>query len=164
MAEAQGNTGQAVDPAIAELDLAPVAEAAAYELKRQHPSVVFTSGRRDKVDQARAMASNVVHNRQWVIQTYKPSEVRAACQAWVDAHPEATTKEEIQDGLESVFDSLTDAQLGKISKHLSGEAFDVQPISPGAQANAIMATIRRLDGLDKFLDKEGGLVRWHAQF
>ena len=31
-------------------------------------------------------------------------------------------------------------------------------------AEAIKKTIRGLDGLDKFLDKEGGLVRWHAQF
>ncbi len=31
-------------------------------------------------------------------------------------------------------------------------------------AEAIKKTIRGLSGLDKFLDTEGGLVRWHAQF
>ena len=58
------------DPAIEALQLAPVARAAAYALKRAHPSVIFTSGRRGKQDQARAMASNVVQNRGWIRQTY----------------------------------------------------------------------------------------------
>jgi hypothetical protein len=161
--EAAGNgAGQEIDAEIEALDLAPVAKAAAYALKRLHPAVVFTSGRRDKAGQARAMASNVVRNRQWIVQTYLASEVCSACQKWVDDHPEATTQMQIQDGLVSVFNSLTDAQLGRISKHLSGEAFDVQPVIQ--DADAIKASIRRLQGLEKFLDKEGGLVRWHAQF
>ena len=40
------------DAAIEALGLAPVAKAAAYELKRRHPDVVFTSGRRDIAAQA----------------------------------------------------------------------------------------------------------------
>jgi hypothetical protein len=161
--EAAGNgASQEIDADIEALDLAPVAKAAAYTLKRLHPAVVFTSGRRDKVGQARAMASNVVRNRQWIVQTYLASEVCSACQKWVDDHPEATSQVQIQDGLVSVFNSLTDAQLGRISKHLSGEAFDVQPVIQ--DADAIKAAIRGLRGLEKFLDKEGGLVRWHAQF
>jgi hypothetical protein len=55
-----------------------------------------------------------------------------------------------------------DAELSTLSKHLSGDAFDVQPVD--TDADAIKKTIRGLDGLDKFLEKEGGLVRWHAQF
>jgi hypothetical protein len=156
------HAGRAVEPDIEVLNLAPTAKAAAYELKRLHPTVIFTSGRRDKAGQARAMASNVVSNRKWIQQTYMPSEVSSACQKWVDDHPEATTQAQIQQGLVSVFDSLTDAQLGRISKHLSGEAFDVQPVIQNAEA--IKASIRSLQGLTKFLDKEGGLVRWHAQF
>lgn len=151
-----------LDPAIEALELGPVARAAAYELKRLHPTVVFTSGRRDKVGQARAMASNVLRNRKWIVQTYLPSEVSAACQKWVDEHPQAITQEAIRDGLVGVFDCLTDAQLGRLSKHLSGEAFDVQPVQ--ANAEAIKASIRSLAGLTKFLDREGGLERWHAQF
>ena len=154
--------GQAIDTDIEALNLAPVAKAAAYELKRLHPTIVFTSGRRDKVSQARAMASNVVRNRQWIKQTYLPSEVCSACQKWVDDHPGATTQIQIQEGLVSVFNSLTEAQLGRISKHLSGEAFDVQPVT--RDADAIKASIRALKGLERFLDKEGGLVRWHVQF
>jgi hypothetical protein len=52
--------------------------------------------------------------------------------------------------------------VSQISKHLSGEAFDVQPVKK--DASKIKKTIRGLKGLTKFLDKEGGLVRWHAQF
>jgi hypothetical protein len=151
-----------LDPAIEALDLAPVARAAAYALKRLHPGVVFTSGRRDKLAQARAMAANVVRNRQWIVQTYLPSPVCAACQKWVDEHPQAVTQEAIQQGLIGVFDSIGEAELGRISKHLSGEAFDVQPVA--ANAEAIKASIRALEGLTKFLDREGGLERWHAQF
>jgi len=162
MAQAGDDRVQPIDDAIEVLNLAPAAKAAAYELKRRHPGVVFTSGRRDKVGQARAMASNVVSNRQWIVQTYKVSDARAACQKWVDEHPEATTQAQIQDGLLSVFDSLTDQQLGGLSKHLSGNAFDVQPVHQ--DADAIKAAIRGLPGLDLFLDREGGLERWHAQF
>jgi hypothetical protein len=52
--------------------------------------------------------------------------------------------------------------LAMLSKHLSGDAFDVQPVD--TDAAAIKKTIRGLKGLDRFLEKEGGLIRWHAQF
>lgn len=151
-----------LDPAIEALDLASVARKAAYALKRLHPEVVFTSGRRDKVGQARAMAANVLRNRQWIVQTYLASPVCTACQKWVDENPAALTQDAIQQGLIGVFDSIGEAELGRISKHLSGEAFDVQPVA--ANADAIKASIRALAGLTKFLDREGGLERWHAQF
>ena len=151
----------AVDAAIEALDLGPVAKAAAYALKRAHPSVKFTSGRRGKADQARAMASNVVKNRRWIEQTYAASPLRSTCQQWVDAHPQKTTQADVAAGLLAIFDAAGDAALGRFSKHLSGAAFDVQPVDGG---EAIKQTIRSLAGLDKFLDKEGGLVRWHAQF
>jgi hypothetical protein len=150
------------DPEIEALDLAPTARAAAYALKKAHPSITFTSGRRNKREQASAMAGNVVANRKWIEETYVASPLRTRCQDWVDKNPDKKTKAEIADGLTSLFDAATDAELGKLSKHLSGEAFDVQPVETDAEA--IKTTIRSLDGLDKFLDKEGGLVRWHAQF
>jgi hypothetical protein len=162
MAESEHSSFQPTDDSIEALDLAPVARAAAYELKRLHPVVVFTSGRRDKSGQARAMASNVVKKRKWIVETYKASEACSACQKWVDDHPKATTQAQIQDGLLSVFNSLSENQLGMLSNHLSGNAFDIQPVDQGAEA--IKASIRGLKGLDLFLDKEGGLIRWHAQF
>lgn len=152
------------DPDIEALDLAPVAKAAAYALRDLHPEVVFTSGRRDKVSQARAMASNIISNRNWVAQTYADTPARAACQRWIDDHPEAATQHAIQQGLLQVFDSLSADQLGRLSKHLSGEAFDIQPMANGSKAKAVKVSIKALSGLQKFLEKEGGLIRWHAQF
>lgn len=150
------------DPEIEALDLADTARKAAYALKKAHPTVKFTSGRRDKNDQARAMASNIVQNRKWIEQTYASSNLRTKCQEWVDNNPAKKTQAEIAEGLLSVFNAAIDADLGKFSKHLSGEAFDVQPVDKDTEA--IKKTIRGLSGLDKFLDTEGGLVRWHAQF
>jgi hypothetical protein len=156
------NAADVVDPAIEALGLRGAAKKAAYELKKAHPTVIFTSGRRNKADQARAMASNVVHNRKWIEQTYLANAISRACQKWVDENPAKKTQEEIAKGLLSVMNGAADADLAKLSKHLSGDAFDVQPVT--ANADAIKNTIRRLQGLDKFLEREGGLVRWHAQF
>ena len=150
------------DPEIEALELSEIARTAAYALKRAHPSIRFTSGRRNKEDQARAMASNVVKNRRWIEQTYRRTLVSAKCQAWIDANPDRKTQKELQQGLLSVLESVTSAELGKLSKHLSGDAFDVQPVDKDAAA--IKKTIESLPGKEKFLDREGGLVRWHVQF
>jgi len=150
------------DPDIEALNLSDTAKAAAYALKKQYPAVVFTSGRRDKSEQASAMASNVVLNRTWIQETYAKSDASTACQKWVDDNKDKKTKQDIADGLKGVMDSLTDAQLAQLSKHLSGDAFDVQPVDKDGAG--IKAAIRALPGLGKFLEKEGGLVRWHAQF
>jgi hypothetical protein len=108
------------------------------------------------------MASNVVKNRKWIEQTYAKSDLRTQCQDWIDKHTDKTTRADIAAGLLEALNAADDAQLGKLSKHLSGEAFDVQPVDKDAEA--IKNTIRGLAGLDRFLDTEGGLVRWHAQF
>lgn len=150
------------DPDIEALDLTATARQAAYALKKAHPSITFTSGRRSKDEQASAMASNVVKNRKWIEQTYVKSTLRTQCQEWVDKNPDKNTQAEIAEGLASVLTEATDDDLGKLSKHLSGEAFDVQPVEK--DADKIKKTIRDLPGLGKFLDVEGGLVRWHAQF
>jgi hypothetical protein len=144
------------------LNLAATAKTAAYALKQAHPSVVFTSGRRNKADQARAMAGNVVTNRKWIQQTYRDNRASRECQEWVDTHPTATARDAIAAGLLSVLNNLPDIEVGRLSKHLSGEAFDVQPVELNAEG--IKTTIRGLPGLTLFLDREGGLIRWHAQF
>jgi hypothetical protein len=156
------DTAAKTDPDIEALDLGDTARKAAYELKKKYPTVSFTSGRRDKDQQASAMAENVVLSRTWIQDTYAKSVARDACQKWVDDNKDKKTKNEITAGLKAVLDGLTDAQLALLSKHLSGEAFDVQPVDEGA--DDIKATIKALPGLSKFLEKEGGLVRWHAQF
>ncbi len=142
-----------------------MARKAAYVLKKVYPAIRFTSGRRSKEEQARAMAGNVVQNHKWIEQTYADSTLRTKCQDWVDKNPEKKTETEIAEGLLCVLNAATDADLAKFSKHLSGEAFDVQPVEKVEKdAEAIKRTIRGLPGLDKFLDTEGGLVRWHVQF
>ena len=151
------------DPAIESLNLSPKAKAAAYQLKSRFPGVIFTSGRRGRDDQARAMASNVALNRKWIVQTYMDGDAVRACQQWVDQHPEKVSKADIAAGLTAVFNSLSDAQVGRVSKHLSGDAFDVQPVPNGEGIKQMLRDLTQQMG-GKFLDREGGLERWHAQF
>ena len=144
---------------IEEMNLEPTANNAAKILQSKHPTIEFTSGRRGIFQRARAMAGNVVLNRQWIGQTYVAG---AKLQQWVDQHPEAITVDAITAGLEQVMKAMPQEELGKISRHLTGRAFDVRPVTDDAAP--IKADILSLPGLHKFLDKEGGLVRWHAQF
>jgi hypothetical protein len=146
-----------------ELDLVDYAKAAASKLQSDFPDVIFTSGRRDVTQQANAMAANIVQNRKWITDTYADSNERDDLQAWVDANPTATTKEAIAIGLAGIMSNWTDDQKGRFSQHFSGQAFDVQPVS-GSNGNAIKAGIKSLPNLRKFLDNEGGLVIWHADF
>jgi len=146
---------------IDELQLEPVARQAATILKNKHPKLQFTSGRRTVRQQAHAMAANIVglHERRWIENTYIAG---AKLQAWVDLHPQAVTVEAITEGLEQTMNAMSQDELLKISRHLTGRAFDVRPVI--LNARVIKADIVRLPGLHKFLDHEGGHVRWHAQF
>lgn len=51
----------------------------------------------------------------------------------------------------------------KLSRHLTGDAFDVAPVS-GEPGEKIKTTIKALPKLNKFLEKEGDDIVWHAQF
>jgi hypothetical protein len=82
-----------------------------HQNQKIHPEVVFTSGRRAKEDQARAMASNVVQNRKWIEETYVLSDLRTKCQQWVDNNPNKKTQAEITDGLLSVLNTAAPADL-----------------------------------------------------
>jgi len=146
---------------IEEMQLAPVAEQAAKLLLQKHPTIQFTSGRRDVKQQAHAMAANIValHDRNWLGKTYLAG---AKLQAWIDNHPNAVTVDQITAGLFATMNAMPEAELLKISRHLTGRAFDVRPVMPNGET--IKQDIRALPGLQKFLDTEGGHVRWHAQF
>ncbi len=146
---------------IEELQLEPVAEHAARLLQQKHPNIEFTSGRRDKAQQAHAMVSNIVmlHDRQWIGKTYLAD---AKLQKWVDDHPNAVTIDQITAGLLAAMNAMRETELLRISRHLTGRAFDIRPVTQNAAA--IENDIRSLLGLQKFLEKEGGHVRWHAQF
>ncbi|HEV7745271.1 MAG TPA: hypothetical protein VGO56_09785 [Pyrinomonadaceae bacterium] len=144
---------------IEEMNLEAVAKNAAKILLSKHPTIEFTSGRRGIFQQAHAMAGNVVKRRDWIAKTYLAG---AKLQQWVDQHSEAKTVDQITAGLEQVMKAMAPEELMKISRHLTGRAFDVRPVTTNAAA--IKADILKLPGLHRFLDKEGGLVRWHAQF
>jgi hypothetical protein len=145
---------------VSSLNLAEYAESAATKLKQDFPSVVFTSGRRSVAQQADAMAGNVVVNRRWIEQTYAVSAERDALQKWVDDHPEATTRVSIAAGLSGIMSGWSDQQKVKLSRHFAGLAFDVKPTDNGSLKDAIKA----LPNLVKFLDSEGGITIWHAEF
>lgn len=146
---------------IEELQLEPIAEQAARLLQQKHPNIQFTSGRRNVTQQAHAMASNIVslQDRQWIRKTYLAG---AKLQQWVDDHPGAVNVDQITAGLQETMNAMPEAELLKISRHLTGRAFDIKPVMQSAEV--IKADIRALPGLNKFLEKEGGHVRWHAQF
>lgn len=146
---------------IEDLGLLDYVAEAAQMLLNAHPNVQFTSGRRTVKGQADAMASNVIHRRGWIAATYVHTDEREMLQSWIDHHPEATTQAAISAGLEAIMDGWTDEQKARVSLHFSGQAFDVQPVANG---DAIKATIRSLPNLRKFLESEGGLLRWHADF
>lgn len=156
---AEIKAGRSID----DLDLQDYVKDAAEQLLAAHPSVVFTSGRRTVKEQADAMAGNVVANRNYIEETYAASSERDALQKWVGDHPEATTKAAISAGLEGIMNGWSDAQKRKLSLHFSGEAFDVEPVS-GSDGDAIKTTIKSLPKLRKFLESEGGLTIWHAEF
>lgn len=150
---------------VGRLDLCGRARLAAEALCKAHPDVVFTSGRRTLEEQALAMARNSVNERGWIAATYKPSLVSQACQAWIDKHPDADTVVEIAAGLLAVMRRFTDHELIALSKHLTGEAFDVLPVLD-RHGVMVLQTLRRLcaEYGGKLLEKEGGKVVWHAQF
>lgn len=146
-----------------DLNLVDYAKAAADMLLQQHPDVMFTSGRRDIAEQASAMAGNVVLKRTYIRDTYRDTPQRAQLQKWVDDHPGAKNKQAITAGLLSVMNTWSDAQRTSISRHITGQAFDVMPVG-GAAGEEIKETIRSLPNLRQFLEKEAGMVRWHADF
>jgi hypothetical protein len=150
------------DPEIEALGLNETARKAAYELKKAHPTVKFTSGYRSVDDQARAMSKNVVEKRDYIKSTHKESTLRTKLQKWVDDNPTKKTQKEIQEGLMSVFNTASKIELDNFSAHMTKDAFDVQPVEKDAEA--IKKTINGLKGLKLFLEKEAGMVRWHAAF
>ena len=162
--KADAGSGDVSDPAVDALDLAGKAKKVANAVKKKHPSISFTSGRRSETaDQARAMAGNVVANRQYIINTYGDKTLAKELQDWVDKNPDAKTKEDIAKGLQDIMDGWDAAKKGRLSAHFSGEAFDIQPQTE--DADAIKKDAKDLAEKEggQFLEKESGLIRWHVQ-
>ena len=153
--------------------LQPQARNCALRLLMQFPILVLTSGLRNPDDQARAMAQNVFKaGIQWILNTYAPSSVKAACVVALSALQHTGTDWDqagIAATLAGVFAKFSPHQLRELSVHLSGMAFDLEPIED-ERAPQILSAIReeiiaiiQAGGSAKFLDREGGLVRWHIE-
>jgi len=148
---------------IGDLDLSPDARAAAESLVQQFGAkIIFTSGRRDISQQAAAMAPHVVKDRQWIKKTYSDPVNAAELQKWVDDHPEATTAAAIAAGLKSVMSGWAADKLRRLSWHLTGDAFDIQPV-PKPEDDPVTKAIHALPHFNKFLPKEGNDIVWHVQ-
>jgi hypothetical protein len=145
------------------LDLSPTARKAAEHLRSRYPSVQITSGRRSREDQARAMARNVQFQRDFIAAGYRDSSVKRACQDWVEANPEAITEGDLAAGLLAILQAFDTPALAKLSKHFTGDAFDVKP--PALNPDDVKAEMQKLPGLDRFMERrDGSVLRWHAQF
>ena len=153
-----------IDEKIEKLKLRGYAKKGAYTLKAKHPGIEFTSGLRDRGAQARAMAENIikVNDRQWIKITYRDSPIRERLQGWVDVHAEAVTKTDLAVGFLTVLNLYQDEELLTLSRHFSGEAFDILPSS--VVLEHVEPDILSLEGLHEFLEYEGGLRRLHCQF
>lgn len=145
-----------------EMFLTPEAEEAAQAYLDM--GGILLCGHRDIWGQAHAMAENIVKRaashdgaRDWIALTYKHGEF---LQGVVDAHPDATTIEDLTDILYAALEVMPSEQLMQISHHLlmPCPVFDGQP---GSVPDDLVQT---LPGLTKFLPKEGGLPRCHVEF
>ncbi len=146
------------------LDLEANAQAAVDKLVEKYGQTVsFISGRRTPAGQGGAMAPHIVNDRQWIKKTYIDVEIANELQGWVDNHPEATTAAQIAAGLGGIITPWDTAKRRRLSWHLTGEAFDMKPVA-GQQGADIIAYLKTLPHYNKFLDKEGGDIVWHAQF
>ena len=150
-----------------------VAQELAETLLSFFPSLELTSGIRSRQTQASAMASNCILNPKWISATYAPSDCATACQTAVDSVyglvAAVISQSNLTAALVGVLSVFGNDDLRKLSWHLSGDAFDVQPVD-GDEGAGIKDKIRSLvgerianGGRGKFLETEGGLVRWHVQ-
>lgn len=153
--------------------LNPVAQEMLETLLAFFPDLEVTSGVRSRQSQASAMASNCIANPKWIAETYLSSPASVACQAAVDSVygvvAEVVTIANLTTALIGVLSVLSSEELRKLSWHCSGDAFDLKPVA-GDEGAQIKDKVRSLlgqritnGGHGKFLDSEGGLLRWHVQ-
>ncbi len=111
------------DSAITSLDLESDVADAARELKSQCPTVRFTSGRRSLEEDARAVAHNIVGNRNYM-DIFANSSSKTTIKTYVDAHKDAD-EDELTKGIAELMGKMTATQRSWIAPHQSGRAFDV---------------------------------------
>ena len=160
---------------IQELRLSPTAERAARLVLERHPDAVFTSGRRDLMDQARAMAQNAVaFGATWLNDTYKNKRIVNHLMTYMEENPEHCRDAKVLG--HHFYEQLQEHFAGEYAKfpHLRGDAFDIRyprlknGLYNRPDGDKIMATIRALPEhgipLEWVTDQEGRLVVIHAQF
>lgn len=160
---------------IQELRLSPTAERAARLVLERHPEAVFTSGRRDLADQARAMAQNAVaFGATWLNDTYKNKRIVNHLMTYMEENPEHCRDAKVLG--HHFYEQLQEHFAGEYAKfpHLRGDAFDIRyprlknGLYNRPDGDKIMATIRTLPEhgipLEWVTDQEGKLVVIHAQF
>jgi hypothetical protein len=151
--------------------------AAATAFLDAFPDGVLTSGGRGVQEQAHAMASNVVKQRDWILGT--PGKVKGTYVWSVGAqrlHNWAITHSVVDlgrvfDAFVLILTALSPAERAAVSKHFGRAAFDVQPQleqdgeTPTARGAQMVAWLKAkaLELGGRFLEREGNLVRWHWQ-
>lgn len=147
---------------IAALHLAPVAESGARLFSAQYPAVLFTSGRRTVAEQAHAMAGHVLKNPHWIGEVYLHGQ---ALQASINSYLAMGYPWTFDAVAQTLYDTLislpVEDQL-KISRHLSGHAFDCAWDADEGDAMAEYA--KTLPGVEVVLDNEAGVRLIHVQF
>lgn len=134
----------------------------ALEFHALFPDAIFSRGIRTLRDQCRDMAENVSQNRMWILETYKASKPAIAAHAWVIANKHVRAVGDIADGLEFVLRTFSPLELEALSRHLTGDAFDIRPRSVRRDAREWLDAEADKRGAT-FLEREGGLVRYHWQ-
>lgn len=150
------------------LQLSPNARRAAEWVRRRYPDLRFTSGRRSLEDQARVMAQNTMrYGREWVKRTYRYSPAIAAIVDWLERAPHIVDYDGVRDGIYATLLAQSDADLLRVSRHLTGDAFDLawpgDTLGPTI-AQDVRENMPREFGLEKLIDREGGLRVLHLQF
>lgn len=159
---------------IAQMRLSPNAAHAAQIVMAQHPTAIFTSGRRDMREQAKAMAVNTIkYGVGWLGDTYKNKQMVAELEEWMEQNLEKTAS--IQMLTEGFYLTLTEKQAGQLSQfpHPRGDAWDIacprfsNDQIDEAETLRIKQTIEALPvslGLQLILTREGTHRIIHAQF
>lgn len=166
--------GGGVGVTIDEMHLSTNARRAAQLVFVKHPTVLFTSGRRDARDQARAMAENTIrYGTDWLGQTYKNQAMVAALVHWTHTHLDSAASVTLM--TDGFYQTLVNDQAGQLTQfpHCRGDAFDIQcPRFVDGRINEeetsrirhTIETVPMALGLQLILTREGQHRVIHAQF
>ena len=161
---------------VQEMRLSRIAEQAAILVKKLHPEAIFTSGKRDIMDQARVMAQNAIrYGSAWLDSTYRDKRIVKCLMTHMEENPEQCSDPKVL--AHAFYEQLQENFVGDLVKfpHVRGDAFDIawprlgNGLIDRTAGELICKTIERLPmdadiPLDLLLRKEGKLDVIHAQF